>query len=173
MSNPLGPIERAVIERSSISTGKSYDVATVAFENAIGRLDPETAKALVARQAPWAEVEAEMARMAGPSGLMLFAKFDQGAVASLSESKIRCRQYLVGNPAIAARIVRIEVRASLYVPFHVALFERENEGEATLSYDRPSSFLGQFEQPELREIGLMLDAKIDGVAGGLTGRFAS
>jgi Domain of unknown function DUF302 len=173
MSDPPGITDRIVIERSSISTGKPYEVATVAFENAIGRLEPETAKALVARQAPWAEVEAEMGRMAGPSGLMLFAKFDQGAVASLSETKVRCSQYLIGNPAIAARIVRIEVRASLYVPFHVALFERENEGEAILSYDRPSSFLGQFEHPELREIGLMLDAKIDGVARGLAGRFAS
>ncbi len=63
-----------------------------------------------------------MARMAGPSGLMLFATFDQGAVASLSGGQIRCRQYLVGNPAIAARIVRIEVSASLYVPFHVGGF---------------------------------------------------
>jgi uncharacterized protein (DUF302 family) len=164
MSDPPGSIERTVIERCSIHTGKPYDSATAAFENAIARLEPETAKALAARQAAWAEVEADMARMAGSSGLMLFAKFDQGAVASLSGTMIRCCQYLVGNPAIAARIVRVEVRASLYVPFHVALFERDEQGEAILSYDRPSSFLGQFEQPELREIGLMLDAKIDGVA---------
>lgn len=173
MSDPLGSIDRAIIERSSISTGKPYEVATVAFENAIGGLEPEAAKALIARQASLAEVEAEMGRMAGPSGLMLFAKFDQGAVASLSGARICCRQYLVGNPAIAARIVRVEVRASLYVPFHVALFERENGGEAILSFDRPSSFLGQFEQPELREIGLLLDAKIYDVAKGLAERVAS
>jgi uncharacterized protein (DUF302 family) len=172
MSHSLGSSERAVIERSSVRTGKSYDSATVAFENAIGRLEVETAKALVERQASWAEVEAEMARMAGPSGLMLFAKFDQGAVASLSGTKIRCRQYLVGNPAIAAQIVRIEASASLYVPFHVALFEQHNEGEAVLAYDRPSSFLGQFDRPELSEIGLMLDAKIDGVAQRVRGDLA-
>jgi uncharacterized protein (DUF302 family) len=171
MSDPPGITERVVIERSSISTGKPYEIATAAFENDIGRLEPETARALIARQASWAEVEAEMGRMAGSSGLMLFAKFDQGAVASLSGTNTRCAQYLVGNPAIAARIVRIELRVSLYVPFHVALFEHENGGEAILSYDRPSSFLGQFEQPELREIGLMLDAQIDSVARRLTGGF--
>jgi len=173
MGDRAGSNERTVIERTSIPTGLPYDLATAAFESAIGHLEPETAKALVARKASWAEVEAETGRMAGPSGLMLFAKFDQGAVASLSGTNTRCAQYLVGNPAIAARIVRIELRASLYVPFHVALFEHENGGEAILSYDRPGSFLGQFEQPQLREIGLMLDAKIDGVARGLIGGFAS
>jgi hypothetical protein len=104
MGDRAGSNEPTVIERTSIPTGLPYDLATAAFESAIGRLEPETAKALVARQASWAEVEAEMGRMAGPSGLMLFTKFDQGAVASLSGTNTRCAQYLVGNPAIAARI---------------------------------------------------------------------
>ena len=78
----------------------------------------------------------------------------------------------VGNPAIAARIVRIEVSASLYVPFHVALFERHDDAEAVLAYDRPSSFLGQFEHTDLKEIGLILDAKIDAVAQRVRGDLA-
>jgi hypothetical protein len=81
MGVPFGSNERTVIERTSIRTGQRYDSAAAAFENAIGRLEPETAKVLVERQASWREVEAEMARVAGPSGLMLFATFDQGAVA--------------------------------------------------------------------------------------------
>jgi hypothetical protein len=36
-----------------------------------------------------------------------------------------------------------------------------------ISYDRPSSFLAALERPELNEIGVMLDQKIDGVADAL------
>jgi uncharacterized protein (DUF302 family) len=151
-----------LIERSDVDTGRSYEAAAGVFERAIGRLEPETTEALRARGAPWVEVETEMARMAGPSGLMLFAKIDQGAIASLAGPPIRCRLYLVGNPAIAARIVRADVRGSLYVPFRVALFERD-QSTAILSFDRPSSFLSALGRPELDEIGLQLDQKIDAV----------
>jgi uncharacterized protein (DUF302 family) len=151
------------IERCYVDTGHPYEKAAAAFEASIGRLELRTAEALEARNTPWAEVEVEMARMAGPAGLMLFAKFEQGAVASLAGRRIRCGLYLVGNPAVATRIVRIDVRASLYVPFRVALYEPREQAAAVLSFDRPSSFLGLFEQPEMREIGLMLDAEIDAV----------
>jgi hypothetical protein len=104
-----------------------------------------------------------MARMAGPSGLMLFSKIDQGAIASLSGAPVRCRLYLVGNPAIATRIVRIDVRGSLYVPFRVDLFESDEQSGAILSFDRPSSFLGALGRPELNAIGRQLDEKMDGV----------
>jgi uncharacterized protein (DUF302 family) len=99
----------------------------------------------------------------GPSGLMLFTKVDQGAIASLAGTTIQCRLYLVGNPAIASQIVRIDVRGSFYVPFRVAIFERHNAG-AIMCFDRPSSFLGLLERPELTDIGRLLDSKIDAVA---------
>jgi hypothetical protein len=155
--------QRSVIERFDVDTGQSYDAAAATFESSIGRLEVEAVEALRERGAPWAEAEAAMTRMAGPSGLMLFTKLDQGAVASLSGPPIRCRLYMVGNPAIAAQILRIDARASLYVPFLVALYARDDQSAAVLSFDRPSSFLGIFEQPALKEIGLMLDAKIDAV----------
>jgi hypothetical protein len=64
------------------------------------------------RGASWDEVEAALARMAGPSGLMLFTQYDQGVIASLAGKPIRCRLYLVGNPAVATQIVRIDIRGS-------------------------------------------------------------
>jgi hypothetical protein len=79
------------IETSYVGTGRSYAEAAAIFEGAIGRLEPETDNALLGRHGPWADVEAEMARMAGSSGLMLFAKFDQGRIASLSGVPMRCR----------------------------------------------------------------------------------
>ena len=146
-----------------MNTGLSYDRAVEAFEAAVGRLDPKDAEALAARRAPWTEFEAAMTRAAGPSGLMILGKFDQGGVASLIDSPVHCRLYLVGNPAIAAKIVKIDARACLYVPFRVAIYAADGSHDATISFDRPSSSLGTLGQSALQPIGLMLDQKIDAV----------
>jgi uncharacterized protein (DUF302 family) len=153
----------AAIERTTLETGLSYPSAIAAFEAALGRFDRAAAEALPARAAPWPEVETAMARMAGPSGLMIFDLFDQGAIASLAGAPVRCRLYLVGNPAIAAHIVKIDPRACLYVPFRVAIYESVGTSGAVISFDRPSSFLGALGNSELRPIALMLDQKIDAV----------
>jgi hypothetical protein len=154
----------AVVERSYIDSGLPYDAAIEAFESALGHFDGETTAALVGRAAPWPDVEAAMARMAGPSGLMIFDAFDQGVVASLSGTRVRGRLYMVGNPAVAAQIVRIDVRACLYVPFRVAIHQGDGAAPtATISYDRPSSSLGTLGRAELQPIGQALDQKIEAV----------
>jgi uncharacterized protein (DUF302 family) len=131
------------------------------FEVSVGRLDVSTVRRLEASAAPWPQVEAAMRAMAGESGLMRFAVFDQGAVASLSGSYIRCRMYLVGNPAVAARIVRIDERGALYVPFRVAVYAAPRQDRATIAFDRPSSLLAGLGRVEFDEIGRMLDREID------------
>lgn len=163
MANDTSLKTSAVVDRSYVDTKLDYQSAIAAFEAAVGSLKPEAAAALAARGAPWSEFEAAMTSAAGPSGLMILAKFDQGAVASLAGTPIRCRLYLVGNPAIAARIVRIDERACLYVPFRVAIYERHGGPGATISFDRPSTSLRALDNPELESIGLMLDQKLDGV----------
>ena len=96
---------------------------------------------------------------------MLFASFDQGDVATLEREAIHCRLCLVGNPAIAAEIVRIDERAYLYVPFRVAIYLPRSEGSAVISYDRPSSSLGSLQVDALAAYGTMLDEKMDRVLG--------
>jgi hypothetical protein len=151
-----GPVERVYVE-----TGLPYSSAVEAFEAAVGRFDREITADLVRRQSPWSEVESAMATMAGPSDLMVFESFDQGAVAGLTGPAVRCRLYLVGNPAIAAQIVRIDPRASLYVPFRVAIHQPDQLADATISFDRPSSSLRLLGRRELDPIGQMLDRKIE------------
>ena len=156
-------VTSAAIARSYVRTSLPYDQVVAAFEGAVGHFDPEAAADLARRGAPWSEFEATMTRAAGPSGLMILGKFDQGAVASLAGTPIRCRLYLVGNPAIAAEIVRIDARACLYVPFRVAIYVEDGARGATISFDQPSSSLGVFQRDELRAIGLRLDQKLDAV----------
>jgi len=65
----------------------------------------------------------DTAKMAEPFGLMVLAKIDQGRITSLSGTPKMCTLYLVGNPAIAKRIIEIDLRGSFYVPFRVAVHD--------------------------------------------------
>jgi hypothetical protein len=153
----------AGIERSTIATGLAYPALVAAFERELGRWDPSIPTRLVEEHAPWGAVEREANRAAGPHGLIILGQVDQGPLVSLAGHPIRCSLYLIGNPLIAARILRIDVRASLYVPFRVCLYDDGGPDGACVSFDRPSSFLGALERPELTEFGRLLDEKIDGV----------
>ena len=162
-----GPTLRATIERTIVPTGLSYDALVTGFERELGQLDAAAANRLVERKAPWSEVEREIARMAGRHGLMIIFRANQGGITSLSGRVKRCSLYIVGNPVIANQIIDIDLRASLYVPFRVCLYDDASPSGATISYDRPSSFLAALGRPELGEIGTLLDRKIDGVVAAL------
>lgn len=153
----------ARIQRSIVSTGLTYPALVAAFEGALGRWDPETATRLIQRQASWSEVERQVDRAAGQTGLMILAHVNQGVLLSLSGTIKQCSLYLVGNPVIADRILNIDIRACLYVPFRVCLYDDGDANGARIAYDRPSSFLGALDRPELLAIGTLLDRKIDEV----------
>ena len=159
-----GTTTRTVIERTLVPTRLAYPALVEAFECELGHWEAAIGNRLVAEKAPWSEVEDEVARMAGPRGLLVMARLDQGEITSLDGTGKRCSLYLVGNPVIANQILNIDPRGSLYVPFRVCLLDTGDAGGASLLYDRPSSFLAALGHPELTEIGTRLDGKIDGVA---------
>jgi uncharacterized protein (DUF302 family) len=157
----IGAHEDNLHQKTVVETTFAYADLCGRFEAAVGRLAASVVRRLEARAASWPEVEAAIREMAGESGLMQFAIFDQGAVASLSGGPVDCRLYLVGNPAMAARIVRIDARGALYVPFRVAVYASPGKAGAAIAFDRPSSLLAGLGRHELDDIGRMLDREID------------
>lgn len=151
----------SLIIREDIPTGLSYDALIAAFEREMGRSsDSVIEDSLIQKKAPWVEVEVAIQRMAGPHGLMIFFQVDQGRLTSLNDGIKRCSLYIVGNGVIAEKILSIDVRGSLYVPFRVCLYDNGNPGGAIISFDRPSSFIATLQQPALMKIGFLLDRKI-------------
>jgi hypothetical protein len=61
--------------------------------------------------------------MAGSRGLMIIFRADQGKTRSLSGHEKRCAFYLIRNLVIANQIIRMDRRASFYVPFRACLYE--------------------------------------------------
>jgi len=151
----------------SVATGLPYDRLVEAFEGSLGKWDPIAGKPLWEQKAIWPDVEAAIAKMAEPFGLMVLAKVDQGRVTSLSGKSKMCSLYLVGNPVIANRIIEIDLRGSFYVPFRVAVHDDGGPNGGMIEYDRPSSFLAALNRPELDAIGKSLDEKLDRVISSL------
>jgi len=53
-----------------------------------------------------------------------------------------------------------DIRASLYAPLRVLLYEN-GEGKTCVEYDRPSSLFGQFGKANVTEVAAMLERKLE------------
>ncbi|MTD94243.1 DUF302 domain-containing protein [Hyphomicrobium sp. xq] len=157
------------IARTDVPTGLPYDELSQRFESTLGTWHPATAQGFVERRAPWPDVEAEAAKIAGSFGLMIIAAINQGQLTSLSGYPKKCRLYLVGNPVIATRILDIDPLGALYVPFRVAIYAGDGSG-ARISFDRPGSSLATLGNATIDAIGRQLDDKIDAVVQAICGR---
>jgi Domain of unknown function DUF302 len=152
------------IERVIVATGLGYPDLVQAFERELPRLEPALLVRLVERHAAWEDVAQEIGALAGPHGLTIIAQANQGPVVSLAGKAIRSSLYLIGNPVIAAGILAIDVRASLYVPLRIALYDDGGGAGASIAFDRPSSALASLGRPELAPFGTLLDQKLDRLA---------
>ena len=141
------------------TTDKPFDGVTTAFERQLGRFEPGVYQALAAggnAEGARAKIEA----MAGPSGFMLFGTNDHGSLLRLAGQQRKAVQYVVGNPLFALQMTQHDIRASLYAPLRVLLYEDER-GRTCLEYDKPSSLFGQFGNDRIAPTAAMIDSKLE------------
>jgi uncharacterized protein (DUF302 family) len=146
------------VKHVRLTTDRPFAEVAKAFEQQLGRFDPGAYKALA--DADDAEgVRKKLEGMAGPSGFMLFATQDHGALLRLAGQKRKALQYVVGNPLFALQMTQHDIRASLYAPLRVLIYEDE-QGKTCVEYDRPSSLFGQFGNERIGPTAAMLDQKL-------------
>src|SRR5262249_10643676 len=115
---------RFTVDHVRRTTDKRFEDVTTAFVRQVGRFDPDVYQALAAggdAEGARARIEA----MAGPSGFMLFGANDHGSLLRLAGQKRKAVQYVVGNPLFALQMTQHDIRASLYAPLRVLLYEDE------------------------------------------------
>ncbi len=105
--------------------------------------------------------------MAAPSGLMIFTQFDHGGLLALAGQERRATLYLIGNPLIAVEMTRHDVAAGLSAPWRLLVYEDE-DGKTRVTYDRPVSVLGQFDDGRIAAVARLLEQKLGGVVGDRT-----
>jgi uncharacterized protein (DUF302 family) len=156
--NPMND-SRFVVDHVRLETNKPFEEVAKAFERQLGTFDPDVRKAVSASgdtEAAKAKIEA----MAGLSGLMLFGTTDHGALLRLAGQERKAVQYVVGNPLFALQMTQHDIRAGLYAPLRVLLYEDER-GRTCLEYDKPSSLFGQFQNDRISPTAAMLDRKLE------------
>ena len=141
------------------TTEKPFDDVSTAFERQLGRFEPGVYQALAAdgnAEGARAKIEA----MAGPSGFMLFGSHNHGALLRLAGQHRKAIQYVVGNPLFALQMTQHDIRAGLYAPLRVLVYE-DGQGKTCVEYDRPSSLFGQFGNDHIAPTATMLDRKLE------------
>jgi uncharacterized protein (DUF302 family) len=96
---------------------------------------------------------------AGEEGLMLFNVRDHGRLLNLVGAPGKAKQYIVGNPLIALTMTRRDIRAGLYAPLRMLVYEA-GDHSVHVEFDLPSSLFGQFNDPEVTAIARSLDTKL-------------
>ncbi len=128
------------------------------YEAAVPDLPVDAVRELVARRAPWSEME-RLIGGAAPLGFLIYFRNEVSPVMQLAGDMSRCTAYLMGNHLIAERMFRYDPRAMMYAPLHTVIWE-DREGNAWFTIDQPSAQFGSFGIPEVTDVGLELDHKV-------------
>jgi uncharacterized protein (DUF302 family) len=152
-------VTRITVDHVRVVADKPFDQVIKAFEQQLGQFNPEVSKWLASAEDA-EKVRAKIEAMVGPSGFMIFRTSDHGALLRLAGQKKKAIQYLVGNPLFAMQMTQHDIRASLYAPLRVLLYENK-EGTTCVEYDKPSSLFGQFGNAKVTEVATMLDRKLE------------
>jgi uncharacterized protein (DUF302 family) len=144
------------VDHIRIKCRRSFEQVRAALDADLPKFDPGMLDALGNAD------EARVKQYEKGSALYNFLERDHGDLLAIAGRKRKAIQYEIGNAHTATKMTRFDLRAALYAPLRVALFETES-GETVFEYDRPSSFFGQFGDPRVKEVGLELDRELEAV----------
>jgi uncharacterized protein (DUF302 family) len=140
----------------SIEIRSHFEDFTRRLEAALGRID----RAVIAEAArdPQA-ARKKLSGMGGMEDLILFDIDDHGSLLVLNGAPRKAKQYVLGNPLIAIQMSGLDIRAALYAPLRMLVFEDKNK-TVEVEYDLPSSLFGQFGNSSVTKVGRSLDLKM-------------
>jgi uncharacterized protein (DUF302 family) len=160
-------LSRIEIEHIRLTADKPFKGVTAAFEQQLGRFEPDVYHDLAEGRDP-AAVKARLESMVGPSGFLLFSTSNHGALLRIVGKPRKAVQYVVGNPLLAIEMTQHAIGASLYAPLRVLIYEDE-DGKTRVEYDRPSSLFGQFGDERVDRMASSLDRKLEDLVAKATG----
>ena len=152
------------VQHISINAKSGFNSITKNLENALGKLDLKVIAKL--REDPKFVEKKIKSDMQGAEDLILFGSFDHGALLGVSGKSANAMEYVIGNPLIANLMTQHDIRAGLYAPLRVLIFENPAKS-VQIEYDLPSSLFGQFGIREIDEVAVSLDQKIERLIKGI------
>jgi len=154
-------IQTIEVQRFSLTTSRAFEAVVASLKAGVGRLDLAAFASASKSPGTFAELEEVINRDMGKTHLMLFLEFDHGAVlrkeTGLNKPKIV--RLVIGNPLVMKEMAKHVPDAASYAPVTVLVDER-NDG-VHLSYDRMTSFLSPYENPDALKVAWELDSKVE------------
>lgn len=144
------------VRHVSLQINADFECFTQTLEQSLGRFDDVLLEAL---ETDPRSVEKRLQQAAGEEGLMLFNIQDHGKLLNLFGTPKKAKQYVLGNPLFATEMTRHDIRAGLYAPLRLYVYEVDDQS-TRVEYDQPSSLFGQFDNPEVTAVARSLDAKL-------------
>jgi uncharacterized protein (DUF302 family) len=143
----------------SVTIDAEFEPFTHALEKILGHF-PEGVQQDIIERPQRAEERLKAAE--GAQELMIFLVFDHGAALNMVGARRNAKQYLIGNPLTAIQMSQHDIRAALYAPLRVLVYEKK-AGQTIVEYDQPSSLFGQFGREDVTHVALTLDMKLEQV----------
>jgi uncharacterized protein (DUF302 family) len=148
--------EQVQIEHVSIVSARSYEDVKGPLDQ-LPRFDDNIRVLL--RFGEVKRALSELNRIQGNVGLTVFSRATHGDWLQIISGTRKAIQYVIGNILISTQMTKEDLRAGLYAPLRIMLFENE-AGTATLEYDLPSTLFGQFGNQRITAVAKALDQKI-------------
>ena len=150
-------VQRVDVEHVRIECDAKFDDVKAALESLVPDLDPSVAEALKG-----GDHDAVRSLQEHGPKLYLFVTRDHGNLLEIVGRPRKAYQYEIGNQITASQMTRHDIRACLYAPLRIVLFEND-QGRAIFEYDKPSSLFGQFGIEEVTKVARELDEALQSV----------
>ncbi len=150
LENPVFITHRQILLQTK------YEEFTAKLESTLNFLNPENSGNVLSNPK---QVEQYLQSLEGSAGLIIFNIENHGALLNISGKSRKAKQYVIGNPLIAIQMTVRDIRAALYVPLRIIVYENDI-GKTFVEYDLPSGLLGQFGNEAILQVARGLDAKL-------------
>src|SRR6201981_2317118 len=154
-------IRKIEIERFSLTTSKAFNEVIAGVNAAIGHPDMAEFGRSTHEARSLAELKSAVEKGLSKAGLMLFMQLDQGAVLQkeTGQDTPRIIRFLIGNPLIMKEMAKHVPDAGSYAPVTVLVDERADG--VHLSYDKMTSLLAPYGNPDALQVARDLDNKVE------------
>src|SRR6516162_2471608 len=118
-------INQITLERFSLTCAKTFDEVLSSIESQVGHPDIAQFMKGVASAKTDEELQEIVRKAVGPTDLMEFTRFDQGAVLRKEDDNApRVLRLLIGNPLTMRKMVKHVHDAGSYAPVTILIDER-------------------------------------------------
>ncbi len=166
-------ITRIPVEHVVVTSDRSYEQVVAALEAQLGqRADWDELQQMMTTYGTFAQALQLIEPQIGTSGFTIFSKLDPGNLLTLEGKPTRALQYALGNPLLANQMIEHAPEIALYAPLRLVVYENR-AGNAVVAYERFTSQLAQYPQPEIAAVAQMVEQKLEEMIAEATGEGVS